>query len=605
MEGPPRQPDHRRPAGWNTTVFDDSGVGQRLHESGCTGSHPGTRTSPNRRARPPSGWRAATNFAVGDQISIDTGANQETRTVASASGTGANAIADRRLEPFTIVHSPGDAVLDLTRPGTGITFTPALAQAHDVLATRRLARQRHHLHLALVHSHAAGTAIRGAGSGITFTPALGGEPRHRHDRRQRRHRDHLQPGAHERSRGRRRRRPASEPTSTTTASQINFTVNSAQTYTGGLRGGFRFEAIELRTAGTVTLSGAGLNFRAYRAGPDKYEGWFISSDDQLNRMWYAGAYTAQMDMVPGRRRLLLHPARHLRRRQARPGDLVRRPDDQRPGGAALASARTPRRTSQGSIDAFMNLQAGQRAPAPAPSASAAAARSTTRSRTRTTAAMIAVQYYRYTGDTAYITKLLPKLEAATAYAASRLDANGLIVTNDNDYWQTRQNGEVTEYNLAYYELLQDMIWLESHVGTPEKVDRVHGQGGGAQGRDQLAPVQPRRRPVPAHGQPARRVPARREHERRRLGVVPADKVQHILDYFKDGVGGARQPDHPAGAEHDRPLRPHHRAAEQHLGDDRSSPEQRRGGRARADASAVGPPGRPDHAVLSPARSGSS
>ncbi len=44
------------------------------------------------------------------------------------------------------------------------------------------------------------------------------------------------------------------------------------------------------------LSDAGV--KAYRAPPDKYQGWFLSSDDQLNRMWYAGAYTAQMDMVP-------------------------------------------------------------------------------------------------------------------------------------------------------------------------------------------------------------------------------------------------------------------------------------------------------------------
>jgi hypothetical protein len=84
-------------------------------------------------------------------------------------------------------------------------------------------------------------------------------------------------------------------------------------------------------------------------------------------------------------------------------------------------------------------------------------------------AIIAVQYFRYTGVEAYTKGILPKLEAATAYHAPRLDANGLVVTNDNDYWQTRQNGEVTEYSLAYYELLQDMIWLESHVGTPEKV----------------------------------------------------------------------------------------------------------------------------------------
>jgi hypothetical protein len=44
-----------------------------------------------------------------------------------------------------------------------------------------------------------------------------------------------------------------------------------------------------------------------------------------------------------------------------------------------------------------------------------------------------------------------------------------VVTGDPDYWQTRQNGEVTEYSLAYYELLQNMTWLESKVGTPSRV----------------------------------------------------------------------------------------------------------------------------------------
>src|SRR4029078_9364268 len=84
-------------------------------------------------------------------------------------------------------------------------------------------------------------------------------------------------------------------------------------------------------------------------------------------------------------------------------------------------------------------------------------------------AIIAIQYYRYTGDSAYLTARLPKLEAATAFHATRLDANGLVVTNDPDYWQTRQNGEVTEYSLAYYALLQNMIWLEGRVGTAARV----------------------------------------------------------------------------------------------------------------------------------------
>jgi hypothetical protein len=43
------------------------------------------------------------------------------------------------------------------------------------------------------------------------------------------------------------------------------------------------------------------------------------------------------------------------------------------------------------------------------------------------------------------------------------------VTNDPDYWQTTQSGEVTEYSLAYYELLQNMIWMEGKVGTASRV----------------------------------------------------------------------------------------------------------------------------------------
>jgi hypothetical protein len=149
-------------------------------------------------------------------------------------------------------------------------------------------------------------------------------------------------------------------------------------------------------------------------------------------------------------------------------------------------------------------------------------------------AIIAVQYYRYTGDTAYVTSLLPKLEAATAYHATRLDADGLVVTNDPDYWQTRQNGEVTEYSLAYYELLQDMIWLEGKIGTPGKVtdytnkaaalkDAINSRlwnttAGLYQQTDSVTNIFPLDANMNAI----------------RLGVAPADKVQSILAYFKKG-----------------------------------------------------------------------
>lgn len=66
-----------------------------------------------------------------------------------------------------------------------------------------------------------------------------------------------------------------------------------------LRGGFRYLTLFLNSAGTVDLDKVSLYFTAapsmanLRAYPD----YFRSSDDLLNRIWYAGAYTVQMDTV--------------------------------------------------------------------------------------------------------------------------------------------------------------------------------------------------------------------------------------------------------------------------------------------------------------------
>ncbi|MFC0552638.1 alpha-L-rhamnosidase C-terminal domain-containing protein [Planotetraspora thailandica] len=314
-------------------------------------------------------------------------------------------------------------------------------------------------------------------------------------------------------------------------SQINFSITTPQTYTGGLRGGFRFASIALTTPGTVTLTAAGVNFKAYRASPDKYQGYFISSDDQLNKIWYAGAYTAQMDMVPtGVASCFNVPVIFdgaKRDRAIWSGDLmITNPV------AMLSIGSNSVPYIKGSIDSIINLQAanGRLTSAVGFRGCGAFDYAVTYS---AYSAIIATQYYRYTGDTAYITALLPKLEAATAYHATRLDANGLVVTNDNDYWQTRQNGEVTEYSLAYYELLQDMIWLEHQVGTPQKAAEYTEKAAALKeainsrlwnasaGLYQHTDTRPNVFPLDANMNAIR------------LGVAPTDKVQSILTYFKD------------------------------------------------------------------------
>ncbi|HVQ95902.1 MAG TPA: alpha-L-rhamnosidase C-terminal domain-containing protein [Mycobacteriales bacterium] len=274
-----------------------------------------------------------------------------------------------------------------------------------------------------------------------------------------------------------------------------------------------------------------MNFKAFRATPDRYQGYFVSSDDQLNRMWFAGAYTAQLDMVPaGVASCFTVPVIFdgaKRDRAIWSGDLMITDP------VALLSIGTnavPYVT--GSITSIMNLQAasGRLTSAVGFRGCGAFDYAVTYS---AYSAIIAVQYYRYTGDTAYITALRPKLEAAAAFHATRLNSNGLVVTNDPDYWQTRQNDAVTEYNLAYYELLQEMIWLEGRVGTPARVAEYTAKAtalknainsrlwNASAGRYMHTATRPNVFPLDANVNAIR------------LGVAPADQVQAILTYFRD------------------------------------------------------------------------
>lgn len=64
-----------------------------------------------------------------------------------------------------------------------------------------------------------------------------------------------------------------------------------------LRGGFRYATVFLDGPGYVGLGGVSLQFDAAPKQPDPaaYRGWFLSSDNALNKLWYAGAYTVQLN----------------------------------------------------------------------------------------------------------------------------------------------------------------------------------------------------------------------------------------------------------------------------------------------------------------------
>lgn len=66
------------------------------------------------------------------------------------------------------------------------------------------------------------------------------------------------------------------------------------------QGGQRFQVITLTSPGTVMLRGAGINYIADRTQAANYGGYFMSSDDTFNKVWYSSAYTAQLGAVPTR-----------------------------------------------------------------------------------------------------------------------------------------------------------------------------------------------------------------------------------------------------------------------------------------------------------------
>jgi alpha-L-rhamnosidase len=68
--------------------------------------------------------------------------------------------------------------------------------------------------------------------------------------------------------------------------------------TGTIQGGERYERISLSSPGRVTLTSIGIRFTAVRDTAKDYRGWFDSSSPELDRIWYDGAYTTQLDELP-------------------------------------------------------------------------------------------------------------------------------------------------------------------------------------------------------------------------------------------------------------------------------------------------------------------
>lgn len=241
---------------------------------------------------------------------------------------------------------------------------------------------------------------------------------------------------------------------------------------GGFHGGFRFVLLTLTTPGSVSISALRVDFQAVRATPADYRGWFLSSDDQLNRMWYSGAYTVQLNVKPvglnGLPDARIYDGAKRDRSIWTCDMLVQAPtaiSTLGDAGAAYVKSSLDvilaTQRADGALPGSPDFRKGTN-PAGSPlfysnNYSGCGVRGV-------------VAYYRHTGDEAYLTSVLPLLRKELTYNATFLDANNLVVSNDRDFWQATQTGEVTKYSIDYYLLLRDMAWVERTFGSPATAD---------------------------------------------------------------------------------------------------------------------------------------
>jgi len=255
--------------------------------------------------------------------------------------------------------------------------------------------------------------------------------------------------------------------------EVSVPVTAAGTVTSGLMGGFRFEAITLTTPGTLVLHGAGVQFGdGYLARASDYQGYFRSSSDAFNTMYYDGAYTEQTDMQPAGTNGAAQPSvldGAKRDRAIWSGDLK----IEGQGIADTLGTNGDNYVKQSLLTLITKSAQGGGLYSETlfpPGWYSNSYSSWTLD--------AATTYYRNTGDTAFAQQILPWLEGQLAYDATLTDPAGLIVTTsrigtpsggyDWDFYDGAKTGVVTAFNDLYYQALRDVAYIEAHLGNTAK-----------------------------------------------------------------------------------------------------------------------------------------
>lgn len=266
--------------------------------------------------------------------------------------------------------------------------------------------------------------------------------------------------------------------SPTTLRYDTFPVAGGGTLRGsGIQGAERYQMITLLTPGTVTLSRVGINFTGELGTADALRGHFLSSDETLNRTWYAGVYTVNLNqMMPGGSNgplhLILDGAK--RDRSVWSGDILA-------SGPTVYAALDPvyvRDSIQllgehpATVADYLVPAVGTSAvPGPMPGVCQPDAKTPTcmsySMSYSTVFVPVLADYVRYTGDKAFAADQWANVVRVLTWTGQQRDANGLVTTtstNGKDWKVDGQTGEATWNNLVYYAALTDGAELATALG---------------------------------------------------------------------------------------------------------------------------------------------
>jgi hypothetical protein len=261
-------------------------------------------------------------------------------------------------------------------------------------------------------------------------------------------------------------------------------VANAGTFTDILvQGGERYQLLTLAVPGSLTLQSVGVHYLPLRGTADTFQGHFVSSSDLLNRIWYAGVYTLNLDQVPSGSLsppqilpVVYDGAKHDRLVWA--GDIGQEgPTLYYAQGSAGAAYVKGSLTAIGDhpcaqTGIFSPCTATASVPGPLPGACWARVPDTCffYSATYSMAFVIGLrQYYMYTGDASFVSQRWPLVQREIAWETAQVDGSGLFAANalDGFDWNVSvHSGNLAYDNILYYEALNAGAQLADAVGQP-------------------------------------------------------------------------------------------------------------------------------------------